>query len=594
MVCACGKNSGESESSGGDNAGVNIVYDSDAEHFKFSFDGTDGYVVRGYVGSSEYIQIPSSYEGSRGVLPVKSIGYAAFYLSNDDSNDGEESAVKLKGVVIPDTITEIGENAFMLNSELKEIVVPDSVKKIGKGAFNGCSSLQKISLPFVGETATTTENGYIGYIFSATNWENNELYVPRSLEEIVITGGKYIEEGGLAFCRNVKSIVLPSTLVSIGKHGLWYAENVESLVIPDSVTELGDSCLNGLSKLKDLTLPFLGSSFGTYSDAYIGYIFGATKAQENARYMPSTLKNVLLTRQTKLISGAFYGLSGLESVTLPSTLKTVADDAFSGCTSLNLNEKDGVGYLGSEDNHYLLAMSADKNLSTAEIQSGCIAIMDGAFSLCKNLTSVKIPDGVSLIGQNAFYRSSSLRSIDIPDSVTSIGSAAFYGATSLESVNMNNSSNIASIGSAAFYDCENLKQFTISAGITSIGENAFLGCHSLSRVDIYGLKEYLGISFSNVFSSPFKNATEIFVGGEKVDKIVVPETVKKIGKFAFANLNAVNEITLSSAVTRVETWAFYGMGEGLKINFPKAKTSYTLYVDWDYGCEAEVVFNYVG
>lgn len=597
LFCAC-ENTGDTSSSGGNSIDVNdpsIVYDSNPENFTFGANQSgDGYVVRGYKGTSEFIEIPSVYNGSKGELPVVGISYKAFYYAKDPTWDGyKENAVRLKGIKIPDTVTEIGENAFGHLLDLTEIVIPDSVQKIGFGAFNGCSSLKKMTLPFVGNEYNGDENTHFGYIFSAEIWNNNADYIPNSLEELVITKERVISEGDLAYLYNVKKITLNEGITEIDKHGLWFMQSLESLVIPNTVTRLGDSCLNGLSSLKDLTLPFLGPSLGNFVTGHIGYIFGAEKYTKNSQYMPEGLEKVTLTNQERVVKGAFYGVNSLKTIVLSDNVIDISDEAFTGCKSLVLNEKDGIFYMGGLENDYLLAMDAKESLTTATIDENCIGIVADCFSLCQRLESVTIPDGVKKIGKNAFYRCKSLKAVTIPDSVELIGDNAFYGATSLESVTFSPSSNLSIIGECAFYDCYSLTEFTFTRSVNEVGKNAFLGCANLKKVNILNLGEFLGIYFESLYSNPFANATEIFVEGEKVTKIVVPNTVTSIKQYAFANLACVDEIVVSDTVSRVELWAFYGFKETQLINFVKARNGYTLASDWDFNSNATVTFSYV-
>ena len=112
------------------------------------------------------------------------------------------------------------------------------------------------------------------------------------------------------------------------------------------------------------------------------------------------------TSNDKLGDWAFYGCSGLTSLTIPSGVTSIGDKAFRGCS----------------------------RLTSLTIPSGVTSIGDWAFSGCSGLTSLTIPSSVTSIGNYAFYGCRGLTSMTIPSGVTSIGNDAFYGCSGLTSI----------------------------------------------------------------------------------------------------------------------------------------------------------------
>ena len=203
------------------------------------------------------------------------------------------------------------------------------------------------------------------------------------------------------------------------------------------------------------------------------------------------------TSNDKLGDYAFYGCSGLTSLTIPSSVTSIGSEAFSGCSGL----------------------------TSLTIPSSVTSIGESAFWDCSGLTSLTIPSSVTSIGNYAFYDCSSLTSLTIPSSVTSIGYAAFYDCSSLTSLTI--PSSVTSIGEAAFSGCSGLTSLTIPSGVTSIGEAAFSGCSGLTSLTIPSSVTSIG----NYALKGCSGLTSIYV---------YPEKLPKLGEKVFDGCNAKN------------------------------------------------------
>lgn len=138
------------------------------------------------------------------------------------------------------------------------------------------------------------------------------------------------------------------------------------------------------------------------------------------------------THDNELGTHAFYGCSGLTSLTLPSGLTSIGSWAFTGCSGL---------------------------------------------------TSLSLPSGVTSIGDGAFFGLSSLTSLSLPSGLTSIGDQAFHECSGLTSLSL--PSGLTSIGNQVFCYCSGLTTLSLPSGITSIGYNAFYGCSGLTSIYVY-------------------------------------------------------------------------------------------------------------
>ena len=219
-----------------------------------------------------------------------------------------------------------------------------------------------------------------------------------------------------------------------------------------------------------------------------------SKAFMNSNYPDSSsLTSITIpTSITSIGEGAFWGCSGLTSITIPNSVTSIGEGAFCGCSGL----------------------------TSITIPNSVTSIGEGAFSDCYGLTSITIPSGVTSIGEGAFFgcyvysfnASESLEaeknnywgayvcdsqglvikdnvviacakretSVTIPNSVTIIGDKAFNDCSGLTSITIPNS--ITSIGESAFWGCSGLTSITIPNSVTSIGEGAFSDCSGLASI----------------------------------------------------------------------------------------------------------------
>ena len=129
------------------------------------------------------------------------------------------------------------------------------------------------------------------------------------------------------------------------------------------------------------------------------------------------------------------------------------------------------------------------------------------------------------------------------------------------------------IAGSAFSRCSGLTSVTIPNSVTSIGEEAFSGCSGLTAVHITDLSAWCNVRFSDYMSNPTYYAHHLYLNGEEIINLVIPEDVTCIGSFAFYECFAMKSVTVPNSVTSIGSYAFCNCSKLTKIDIPNSVTS---------------------
>ena len=336
----------------------------------------------------------------------------------------------------------------------------------------------------------------------------------------------------------VKSAVIAEGVTSIGGFAFYDCTSLTSVTIPDSVTSIGANAFFDCTSLTSVTVPDSVTSIGVGAFASCTSLTGIWVAESNSHYS-SDASGVLFNKdKTTLVQcpGAFA------AYTIPNSVTSIGDVAFSFCTSL----------------------------ASVTIPDSVTSIGRHAFQYCTSLTSVTIPNGVTSIGDSAFSYCASLTSVTIPDSVTSIGWSAFAGCTSLTSVTIPDS--VTSIGSLAFSGCTSLTSVTVPDSVTSIGDAAFASCTSLTGIWVAEGSSHYASDASGVLFNKDKT-TLVQCPGAFSGSYAIPDSVTSIGHCAFEDCASLTSVTIPDSVTSIGAEAFYNCKSLTSVTIPDSVTS---------------------
>ncbi len=195
-------------------------------------------------------------------------------------------------------------------------------------------------------------------------------------------------------------------------------------------------------------------------------------------------------------------------------------------------------------------------------------------------SSLTLPNSVAVIGAEAFTGNTNLREVIMPERVAEIGFSAFENCTNLNKVVIGES--VRTIGSSAFSGCTKLSEINIPKKTRSIGSAAFAKCSSLSTIDVAGANEDF-VCTDGVLYNYDKTELLQYLAGKPTTSFSMPDTVEKIGEYAFWGSSLLTQVTLSSNLKEIPEYAFANCDGLSTVSIPGSVQSIHAYAFGD--CE---------
>lgn len=540
---------------------------------------SDAYItIIKYLGSDKNVVVPETIDG----YTVRSIDTEAFTDQAEGSTTSSgktywtnDNLAKIESVVLPDTVTYIGQSAFENCSKLTSITLPESLYSIYTRAFKG-TGITELVLP--------EGFSYLG-ANALEGLPITELVLPESVTDIY---------SNALYCETLEKITVKGHVQTFSSKAFtsYYGEKVngktqyescspDEIIFHKSISGTAPSDFpSGYDIIKDEetgywnAVPYEKTDYKdvldenkVYQNGYFKYIINSdneaiiveftsmsTTAVQISKTVPRGNEEIPIV---EIAPRAFEDCTKLKRLVIPDTIRRIGFSAFEGCTELySINIPEGLKRIES-------AVFKDcESLGNITIPDTVEEICGSAFENAYLFYSENF-DGskVKIIGARAFYNLvSTLNDFVFNENLTEIAPYAFY-RSGLESIVI--PEGVEKIGKYAFYSYNgrNLKSVTFPSTLKSIGTSAFEYC-PLTEIDLPENLEHIGadaFAYTNITAVEIPPLMTRLSSGvfqhTQITSVHIPSNIKIIGSGVFEYC-PITQITIDEGVEKIYNYPF--------------------------------------
>ena len=497
----------------------------------------------------------------------------------------------IKKVVIGEGVTNIGNYSFGDCSNLKEVEFSSTVTRIGKYAFYNCHALSTVVL---GDAVAKIDD--------------EAFYDCDALKRVVFGAGvNEITESAFAYCDNLRILASNATVPPVIKSSTFNGTPISMVYVPSgngadySAANYWNNFLiiDGEGVAVEIVLTEAGT-LGEKVLEQVEYLSIVNKLKVAGPINDDDLYDIK-NRMSNLVeidlAGAereylqddfFSGRSKIRKVTLPESLRWIANDMFYNCYVLEeVNFPATLQSIGS------YAFYNCDNLKTAVIPEGVTDVLSHAFYGCDALESVSLPSTLPVVRNSAFAYCKSLKNVEFSAGLTTIENNAFNNCTSIETLEM--PSTLKVIGESAFRYCSSLKSVLLNEGLADLKYASFANCDGLREVVLpstlmvcdrvfYGCNNLLKIVSMSLLPPFLNGGYSIFDGNSMANRVLyVPAlTVNKYklarGWDAFSKIEGINALPQNIYIHSEEYLAW---PDGLNVAYKPNISLDCIYIDYN-------------
>jgi len=438
--------------------------------------------------------------------------------------------VSITKVEFLENLQIIGNSSFSGCSGLLQLYIPDHISSIGDNAFQGCYNLTSIEVD-ANNTVYDSRNNCNALIETNTN----SLLIGCN-NTIIPNGVVNIASKAFFKCSKLATVTIPTTVVNIGADAFGACSGITKVETPSLASWLNINFENLDSNPMWVTPNENFYENGSIVDS-LDFANTNTNIQEIKKYAfaGSNISGMSMDSRTnleKIGEQAFY-YSSINQFTITPKIKEIGQYAFGYTNLTTVLSLDSSGELTS------IGYGAFRNCSA-------LKILDLKGNENKELNTI--------VGAYAFYNCTSLENIGLKD-VINIGNYAFSNCDSMTNVTLPDS--LAIMGDYVFASCNLLKEITFPNNIVKIGTYAFNDCSSMEKVNVNNIDKFAQSEFGNSSSNPLFYAKKLYKNNQEITEITLSSNVTKISSYAFYFCDNIIEVTIPNSVQTIGSYAFY-------------------------------------